>query len=38
MGFVRDFFSPPKPPAAPDYAGAARAQGAANIETARQEE
>lgn len=37
MGFVRDFFSPPKPPAAPDYAGAARAQGAANIETARLE-
>ena len=37
MGFVRDFFSPPKPPAAPDYAGAAKEQGAANVETARVE-
>ena len=37
MGFVKNFFSPPKPPPAPDYAGAARAQGAANIETARLE-
>ena len=37
MGFVADFFSPPKPPAAPDYTGAAQAQGAANVETARVE-
>jgi len=34
MGFIKDFFSSAKPPAAPDYAGAARAQGAANVETA----
>ena len=34
MGFIKDFFSSPKPPPAPDYAGAARAQGAANVETA----
>ncbi len=34
MGFVADFFSPPKPPPAPDYRGAAQAQGAANVETA----
>ena len=37
MGFIKDFFSSPKPPPAPDYAGAARAQGAANVETARLE-
>ena len=37
MAFIRDFFSPPKPPPAPDYAGAATAQGAANVETARVE-
>jgi hypothetical protein len=34
MSFI---FSAPKPPPAPDYAGAAREQGAANIETARLE-
>ena len=34
MGFVANFFKPPKAPPAPDYAGAARAQGAANVETA----
>ena len=37
MGFVSQIFNPPKPPAAPDYAGAATAQGAANVETARVE-
>ena len=35
--FIKDIFSPPKPPPAPDYAGAAEAQGAANVETARVE-
>ena len=34
MSFI---FSSPKPPPAPDYAGAAREQGAANVETARLE-
>ena len=34
MAFVKNFFSPPKAPPAPDYTGAARAQGAANKETA----
>ena len=37
MGFVSQIFNPPKPPAAPDYTGAAQAQGAANVETARLE-
>ena len=37
MSFIKNIFSPPKPPPAPDYAGAARAQGAANVETARVE-
>jgi hypothetical protein len=37
MSFIKDFFSSPKPPAAPDYTGAAQAQGAANVETARVE-
>ena len=37
MGFISRIFSPPKPPPAPDYAGAATAQGAANVETARVE-
>ena len=37
MNFVSDLFSSPKPPPAPDYTGAARAQGAANVETARLE-
>ena len=37
MSFVSNIFSPPKPPPAPDYAGAAQAQGAANVETARVE-
>jgi len=37
MSFISNIFSPPKPPAAPDYAGAAQAQGAANVETARVE-
>ena len=37
MGFIKDFFSSPSPPPAPDYTGAARAQGAANVETARVE-
>ena len=37
MSFISNFFSPPKPPPAPDYAGAATAQGAANVETARVE-
>jgi len=40
MGFLTElretvFGKPPAPPAAPDYAGAAVAQGAANVETAR---
>ena len=35
--FLSNIFSPPKPPPAPDYAGAAREQGAANVETARLE-
>ena len=34
MGFISQVFNPPKPPPAPDYTGAARAQGAANKETA----
>ena len=37
MSFLKNIFSSPKPPPAPDYAGAARAQGAANVETARVE-
>tara|TARA_R100000951_G_scaffold30936_2_gene26570 strand:- start:127 stop:1107 length:981 start_codon:yes stop_codon:yes gene_type:complete len=37
MSFISNIFSPPKPPPAPDYAGAATAQGAANVETARLE-
>jgi hypothetical protein len=37
MSFISNIFSPPKPPAAPDYTGAAQAQGAANVETARLE-
>ena len=37
MSFITNLFSPPKPPPAPDYAGAATAQGAANVETARLE-
>ena len=37
MSFVTDIFRSPKPPPAPDYAGAATAQGAANVETARVE-
>ena len=37
MKFVSNLFSPPKPPPAPDYTGAAQAQGAANVETARLE-
>jgi len=37
MSFIGDILSPPKPPPAPDYAGAAVAQGAANVETARVE-
>ena len=37
MSFVSNIFSPPKPPPAPDYTGAAQAQGAANVETARVE-
>ena len=37
MSFLSNIFSPPKPPPAPDYAGAAQAQGAANVETARLE-
>ena len=37
MAFIKDFFSSPKPPPAPDYTGAATAQGAANVETARVE-
>lgn len=37
MSFIGNILSPPKPPAAPDYAGAAQAQGAANVETARLE-
>ena len=35
--FVGSIFSPPSAPPAPDYAGAATAQGAANVETARLE-
>ncbi|NBV70865.1 MAG: tail fiber domain-containing protein [Burkholderiaceae bacterium] len=40
MGFLTEikeavFGKPPAPPAAPDYTGAAVAQGAANVETAR---
>jgi len=34
MSFVTDIFRSPKAPPAPDYTGAARAQGAANKETA----
>ena len=34
MSFIANFFKPPKAPPAPDYAGAATAQGAANVETA----
>jgi len=34
MSFITRFFSPPKAPPAPDYTGAAQAQGAANVETA----
>ena len=37
MSFIGNILSPPKPPPAPDYAGAAQAQGAANVETARLE-
>ncbi len=37
MSFIGNILSPPKPPPAPDYAGAAQAQGAANVETARVE-
>ena len=37
MSFITDIFKSPKPPPAPDYAGAAQAQGAANVETARVE-
>ena len=37
MSFITDIFRSPKPPPAPDYAGAATAQGAANVETARVE-
>ena len=37
MSFVTDIFRSPKPPPSPDYAGAAQAQGAANVETARVE-
>ena len=35
--FVSSIFGSPSPPPAPDYAGAATAQGAANVETARLE-
>ena len=35
--FLGSFFGSPSPPPAPDYAGAATAQGAANVETARLE-
>ena len=35
--FLGSFFGSPSPPPAPDYAGAATAQGAANVETARVE-
>jgi len=34
MSFIKNIFSPPKAPPAPDYTGAAQAQGAANVETA----
>jgi len=37
MNFVSQLFSSPSAPAAPDYKGAATAQGAANVETARLE-
>ena len=37
MSFIGNILSPPKPPPTPDYAGAAAAQGAANVETARLE-
>ena len=37
MSFITDIFRSPSPPPAPDYTGAARAQGAANVETARLE-
>ncbi len=37
MSFITDIFKSPKPPPSPDYAGAAQAQGAANVETARVE-
>jgi hypothetical protein len=37
MDFVSDIFGSPSPPPTPDYTGAARAQGAANVETARLE-
>jgi len=37
MAFVGNLFKSPSPPPAPDYAGAAEAQGAANVETARVE-
>ena len=37
MAFVGNLFSAPKPPPAPDYTGAAAAQGAANVEAARVE-
>ena len=37
MSFIGNILSPPKPPPAPDYAGAAAAQGAPNVETARLE-
>ena len=37
MSFITDIFKSPKPPPAPDYAGSAREQGAANVETARVE-
>ena len=37
MAFVGNLFKSPSPPPAPDYAGAATAQGNANVETARVE-
>ena len=37
MSFITNLFRSPSPPPAPDYAGAATAQGAANVETARLE-
>ena len=36
-GIVSSIFRSPSAPPAPDYAGAATAQGAANVETARLE-